>query len=53
MTTSVSPSSLNFLKKLRQNNHKDWMQEHKKEYLASELSLKELYKEILSGLGSK
>ena len=51
MTTSVSPSSLNFLKKLRQNNHKDWMQDHKKEYLASELSLKELYKEILSGLG--
>ena len=53
MTTSVSPSSLKFFKKLRQNNHKDWMQEHKKEYLASELSLKELYKEILRWFGSK
>jgi hypothetical protein len=49
MTTSVSQTSLNFLEKLRENNHKDWMQDHKKEYLASEVSLKELYKEILSG----
>ena len=51
MTTSVSQTSLNFLEKLRENNHKDWMQDHKKEYLASEVSLKELYKKILSGLG--
>ena len=51
MTTSVLQKSLNFLQKLRENNHKDWMQAHKKEYLASEVSLKELYKEILMGLG--
>ena len=51
MTTSVLQTSLNFLEKLRENNHKDWMQDHKKEYLASEVSLKELYKKILSGLG--
>ena len=50
MTTSVSASSLQFLKNLKENNHKDWMQNHKKEYLASEGSLKELYKEILAGL---
>ena len=50
MTTSVLQTSLNFLEKLRENNHKDWMQDHKKEYLASEVSLKELYKEILMGL---
>ncbi|MGY8922010.1 MAG: DUF2461 domain-containing protein [Flavobacteriales bacterium] len=50
MTTSVLQTSLNFLEKLRENNHKDWMQDHKKEYLASEVSLKELYKEILKGL---
>ena len=50
MTTSVSQTSLNFLQKLRENNHKDWMQDHKKEYLASDVSLKELYKEILMGL---
>ena len=50
MTTSVLQASLNFLEKLRENNHKDWMQDHKKEYLASEVSLKELYKEILMGL---
>jgi len=49
MTTSVLQTSLNFLEKLRENNHKDWMQDHKKEYLASEVSLKELYKEILRG----
>ena len=51
MTTSVLQTSLNFLQKLRENNHKDWMQAHKKEYLASEVSLKELYKEILMGIG--
>ena len=31
MTTSVSASSLQFLKNLKENNHKDWMQNHKKE----------------------
>ncbi|MFB0943118.1 MAG: DUF2461 family protein, partial [Patiriisocius sp.] len=31
MTTSVLQTSLNFLEKLRENNHKDWMQDHKKE----------------------
>jgi uncharacterized protein (TIGR02453 family) len=50
MNTSVSPTSLTFLQKLRENNNKDWMQEHKKEYQASEASLKELYAEILKGV---
>ncbi|MFT4942592.1 MAG: hypothetical protein ACJAYD_000921 [Patiriisocius sp.] len=50
MNTSVSPASLTFLQKLRENNNKDWMQEHKKEYQASEASLKELYAEILKGV---
>ena len=50
MTTRVSNATLEFLKQLHLNNHKDWMQEHKKQYLASETSLKELYAEILNGL---
>jgi uncharacterized protein (TIGR02453 family) len=50
MNTSVSPASLTFLQKLRENNNKDWMQEHKKEYQASEASLKELYADILKGI---
>ncbi|MGK0386876.1 MAG: hypothetical protein ACI849_001495 [Patiriisocius sp.] len=50
MTNSVSKASLDFLQKLQKNNHKDWMQDHKKEYQASEVSLKKFYAEILAGL---
>lgn len=50
MNNSVSKASLAFLNKLRENNHKDWMQEHKKQYQASEVSLKGLYGEILKGV---
>lgn len=47
---SVPQSSLNFLIKLQENNHRDWMQEHKKEYQSSEKALKEVYTLILEGL---
>ena len=50
MSTSVSENTLNFLLKLAKNNHKDWMDEHRKEYKASEKSLKALYAEIEQGL---
>lgn len=48
----IPKSSFEFLKKLKQNNHRDWMQEHKKEYLAGEKVLKELYNEIMVGLNT-
>ncbi len=50
MTPSVPKSSLEFLKKLAKNNHKDWMDEHRKEYQSSEKELKKFYTEIEKGL---
>lgn len=50
MTKTVPKASLRFLKKLAKNNHKEWMDEHRKEYQSSEKSLKEFYAEIEKGL---
>lgn len=50
MITSVPKATLTFLKQLDKNNHRDWMTEHKKEYLNSEKALKSLYATILDGL---
>lgn len=50
MSAVVPKSSFDFLKKLKKNNHRDWMQEHKKEYLASEAALKSFYAEVEAGL---
>ena len=47
---TVPKSSFDFLKKLKKNNHREWMQEHKKEYQASEKALKAFYAEVESGL---
>jgi len=47
---NVPKSSYDFLKQLKQNNHRDWMQEHKKTYLASEKELKLFYAEVEEGL---
>lgn len=47
---SIPKSSLEFLKNLKKNNHRDWMTENKKEYQASEKKLKEVYAEIQEGL---
>ena len=41
---------LSFLKDLENNNHRDWMQEHKKLYQANEKVLKSFYAEIETGL---
>ncbi len=41
---------LSFLKDLKKNNHKDWMQENKKQYQANEKVLKQLYAELEAGL---
>lgn len=50
MSAVIPQSSFEFLKKLKQNNHRDWMQEHKKEYLANEKALKKFYAEVEVGL---
>ncbi len=43
-------TTFEFLSELKQNNNRDWMQENKKEYLASEKMLKDFYSEIEKGL---
>ncbi len=46
----IPTSSFTFLKKLKKNNHRDWMLENKKEYLVNEKQLKEFYTSIESQL---
>jgi len=46
MNASIPKSTFEFLNKLKQNNHRDWMQENKKEYLSGEKVLKEFYAEV-------
>jgi uncharacterized protein (TIGR02453 family) len=50
MGTIVDKSVFEFLSELKKNNHRDWMQAHKKRYLANEKVLKTFYAEIESGL---
>lgn len=50
MTPTIPKSSFDFLLKLKENNNRDWMQEHKKEYLANEEALKKFYAEVEQGL---
>ena len=48
--STVPKSAFSFLKQLKKNNHRDWMQEHKKEYQANEKALKAFYAEVEAGL---
>lgn len=50
MNPTIPKSAFDFLLKLKENNNRDWMQEHKKEYLASENALKLFYSEVEKGL---
>lgn len=50
MSNMIDKSVFEFLITLKENNHRDWMQEHKKLYLANEKVLKSFYKEIEIGL---
>lgn len=43
MSALITPAIFDFLKQLKQNNHRDWMQEHKKTYQANEKVLKAFY----------
>lgn len=46
MNTTIPKSAFEFLKKLKQNNDRVWMQENKNEYLTNEKALKKFYSEI-------
>ena len=50
MSISISKATFTFLKNLKANNHRDWMQAHKNEYLANEKLLKAFYTSIEDGL---
>ena len=43
MTPVIPKTAFDFLLRLKENNNREWMQEHKKEYLANEKALKEFY----------
>ncbi|MEQ3654320.1 MAG: DUF2461 domain-containing protein [Dokdonia sp.] len=47
---NVPKSSFLFLQKLKENNQRDWMTQHKKEYQTSEKALKLFYQDLLEGL---
>lgn len=48
--STIPTNTFAFLKSLKKNNHRDWMQENKKEYLANEKTLKQFYASIESDL---
>lgn len=50
MSVIIPGSVFEFLKALKKNNHRDWMQDHKKEYLANEKNLKTFYAQVESDL---
>ncbi|GEQ86343.1 TIGR02453 family protein [Patiriisocius marinistellae] len=50
MSVQIPKESFIFLNNLKKNNHRDWMLENKKEYLANEKILKSFYTEIQQGL---
>jgi len=52
MNTLLTESTFQFLNNLKENNNRDWMQEHKKEYLANENILKQFYSEVEKGLNT-
>ena len=50
LMSTIPKSAFSFLKSLKRNNNRDWMQENKKEYLANEKALKQCYATIESNL---
>ncbi|MDP2687609.1 MAG: DUF2461 domain-containing protein [Aequorivita sp.] len=50
MSPTIPKTAFIFLLQLKKNNNRDWMQEHKKEYLANEKALKEFYIAVEKGL---
>ncbi len=52
MNNSIPKSIFDFLLALRQNNNREWMQDHKTEYLKNEAILRDFYAEVEQGLGA-
>lgn len=50
---ALSKDILEFLKELKENNHKDWMHSQKKRYQANEKKLKSFYAQIEAGLNTE
>ncbi|WP_166966541.1 DUF2461 domain-containing protein [Yeosuana marina] len=46
MNTTISASVLEFLKKLENNNNRDWFNEHKKEFKSIESDVKKVYSRL-------
>ena len=47
---AIQKSIFSFLNKLKTNNNRDWMMEHKKEYQSNEKILKEFYSSVEASL---
>ncbi len=52
MATLLNPKIFSFLNELKENNHRDWMQEHKKRYQENEKILKAFYQEVQNELNT-
>ena len=50
MNIIIPKTVFQFLKELKKNNNREWMQEHKSDYLTNEKMLKKFYSEVESGL---
>lgn len=50
MNTTIPASVFQFLNSLKENNSREWMEVHKKEYQKNENLLKKFYKEVLEKL---
>lgn len=53
MSIMIPKSAFSFLEQLKNNNHRDWMNEHKKEYQANEKELKVFYANVVDRLNEK
>ena len=47
---TIEKAAFDFLKRLKENNNRDWMLAHKKEYKANEAQLKAFYNSVTNGL---
>ncbi len=50
---TIPKEAFQFLEQLKENNHRDWMTEHKKQYQRNEKKLKEFYAAIAERLNEK
>jgi uncharacterized protein (TIGR02453 family) len=46
MNSTISPSVLDFFKRLEKNNNRDWFNEHKKEFKSIEADVKKVYNNL-------